>query len=291
MGVIELVSPDGCSRAAVSAFGARVLSWHCRGRERIFVPEALAADERAAPHGGIPVLHPQFGFFGPGRKHGLVRDNVWMHDGGDAHSASFRIVLGRAASDEPAHDVSLRVVLSDVALEVQLAVVNREDAASEFTCGLHTYLRVDDIAQATLAGLESTAYIDALAGLAETPAEATPLHSPTNVDRVYVKAPARLHIDDGHERLAIAQSGFGDTVVWNPGAEIARCFNDLNGEEWRRFLCVEAAQIKPPVVLAPGATWRGSQRLEVCGDDSLPVEQREDLLSRHFRRVRHPHVE
>lgn len=265
MGVIELVSPDGCSRAAVSAFGARVLSWQCRGRERLFVPEALAADERAAPHGGIPVLHPQFGFFGPGRKHGWVRDRAWVHEGGDAHSASFRIALGKADFAEPAHDVSLRILLSDTALDVQLAVVNREDATSEFTCGLHTYLRVDDIAEATLSGLESARYLDALAGLAETPAEAASLHPPINIDRVYVEAPARLHLDDGHERLAISQSGFGDTVVWNPGAEIARGFSDLQGDKWRRFLCVEAAQIKPPVVLAPGATWRGSQRLEVQG--------------------------
>ena len=265
MGVIQLVSPDGCSTAAVSTFGARELSRQCRGRERLFVPEALAADERAAPHGGIPVLHPQFGFFGPGRKHGWVRDRAWVHEGGDAHSASFRIALGEADFAEPAHDVSLRVLLSDNALEVQLAVVNREDAASEFTCGLHTYLRVDDIAEATLSGLERTGYLDPLAGLAEAPADAAALHSPINIDRVYVEAPARLHLDDGHEHLAISQSGFGDTVVWNPGAEIARGFSDLVGDEWRRFLCVEAAQIKPPLVLAPGATWRGSQRLEVQG--------------------------
>ena len=265
MGVIQLVSPDGCSTAAVSTFGARVLSWRCRGRERLFVPDALAKDESAAPHGGIPVLHPQFGFFGPGRKHGWVRDRAWVHEGGDAHSASFRIALGEADFSEPAHDVSLRILLSDAALEVQLAVVNREDAASAFTCGLHTYLRVDDIAEATLSGLERTGYLDALAGLAETPAEAAALHSPINIDRVYIEAPARLQLDDGHERLAISQSGFGDTVVWNPGAEIARGFSDLVGDEWRRFLCVEAAQIKPPLVLAPGATWRGSQRLEVQG--------------------------
>lgn len=213
-----------------------MLSWQCRGRERIFVPEALAADERAAPHGGISVLHPQFGFFGPGRKHGLVRDRERIHEGGDAHSASLRIVLGDAAFAEHAHDISLRVMLSDDAHEVQLIVVNREDAASEFTCGLHTYLRVDDIAEVTLSGLESTAYLNALAGLAETPAEAASLHSPINVDRVYGEAHALLELDDGRERLAIAQSGFGDTVVWNPGAEIACGFSDLDGDEWRRFL-------------------------------------------------------
>lgn len=265
MDVIDLVSPDGCSRAAVSTFGARVLSWQCRAREHIFVPDALAANEREAPHGGIPVLHPQFGFFGPGRKHGLVRDREWVHEGGDAHSASFRIVLGRAASDEPAHDVSLRVELSDSALEVQLAVVNRGDDASEFTCGLHTYLRVDDIAEVILSGLENTGYLDALNALAQTPAAAVALASPINVDRVYVVAPARLQLHDGQERLAISQTGFGDTVVWNPGADIARGFSDLENEEWRRFLCVEAAQIKPPLRLAPGNTWRGSQRLEVQG--------------------------
>ena len=50
-----------------------------------------------------------------------------------------------------------------------------------------------------------------------------------------------------------------DVVVWNPGpdADIA----DLPGDEWRRFVCVEAAAVELPVTLAPGAEWIGWQAI------------------------------
>jgi glucose-6-phosphate 1-epimerase len=56
-------------------------------------------------------------------------------------------------------------------------------------------------------------------------------------------------------------------VVWNPGAALAAGMSDLEPEGWRRMLCVEAAAVARPVVVAPGARWEGRQRLE-----ALPPE-------------------
>ena len=262
MGILPLVSPDGRSTAAVSTFGARVLRWNCRSRERIFVPALLEHDERAAPHGGVPVLHPQFGLFGPGRKHGVVRDREWEVEDRQPDTVELKLRLDAAEVAAAAYEVRLRVALSDTGLAMELAVTNTGNDPAEFTCGLHTYLRVEDIAEATLQGLEATAYLDALDDLALKPAASVALSSPIDVNRVYVEAPSRLRLADQAASLAITQSGFGDTVVWNPGASNPQEFADLAGDEWRRFLCVEAAQIKPPVQLAAGASWRGSQHLE-----------------------------
>lgn len=259
---VRLISPDGGSTAVVSTYGARVLSWNCAGRERLFVPAALANDEHAAPHGGIPVLHPQFGFFGPGRKHGLVRDRAWQVERHEAHQVVLRVALD-AAEAGAAYELGLHVVLSDDALAIELEAANNGTSVAEFTCGLHTYLRVDDIARAQLQGLAQAGFLDALDAMTAKPAENGNLRSPINVDRVYVQAPPNLQLDSGDASLAITQSGFADTVVWNPSAGIAAGFSDLAGDEWRNFLCVEAAQIKPPVQLAAGASWRGSQRLTV----------------------------
>ena len=55
--------------------------------------------------------------------------------------------------------------------------------------------------------------------------------------------------------------GFGDVVVWNPGEQLATRFGDLSPGDHRHFVCVEAAQIVQPVVLAPGERWMGMQRL------------------------------
>ena len=39
---------------------------------------------------------------------------------------------------------------------------------------------------------------------------------------------------------------------------------DLEPDAYRRMLCVEAAVARAPVVLAPQATWRGTQTLRVA---------------------------
>ena len=52
-------------------------------------------------------------------------------------------------------------------------------------------------------------------------------------------------------------------MVWNPGPEKARALSDLGDAEYREMVCVEAAAAAAPVVVQPGATWWGSQRVEV----------------------------
>jgi hypothetical protein len=54
-----------------------------------------------------------------------------------------------------------------------------------------------------------------------------------------------------------------ETVVWNPGATLAAKLADLPDDGWRHMLCVEAACIDTPVLLAPGARWQAWQQLTV----------------------------
>ena len=81
------------------------------------------------------------------------------------------------------------------------------------------------------------------------------------IDRVYRMAPQNLEVPERARSLAIRACGFPDTVVWNPGAAAAASLADLEPGGEQRMLCVEAAAAAVPVVLAAGATWRGSQRL------------------------------
>ena len=64
-----------------------------------------------------------------------------------------------------------------------------------------------------------------------------------------------------HSERVLAQEGFTDTVVWNPGREKAAAMPDL-GEGYRAMLCVEAAAVEPPVRLRPGERWEGVQAVE-----------------------------
>ena len=84
------------------------------------------------------------------------------------------------------------------------------------------------------------------------------------LDRVYPR-PAQamaLHAG-GAPRLRITQdAGWADTVVWNPGAALCARLADMPANGHAQMLCVEAAAIDAPVVLAPQAHWQAAQRLE-----------------------------
>lgn len=142
-----------------------------------------------------------------------------------------------------------------------LEIANTGDTPFAFTAALHTYLRVADIANVTLEGLQGCDYEDSANG--------GTLHREHNyevtfdgeVDRIHGDVVAPLLLVDGNENLAIEQEGFGDVVTWNPGEQLAARIGDLSPGYHRHFVCVEAAQIVQPVVLAPGETWTGMQRL------------------------------
>ena len=70
-----------------------------------------------------------------------------------------------------------------------------------------------------------------------------------------------LTLIDGSETLASEQEGCGDVVTWKPGEQLGARIGDLSPGDHRHFVCVEAAQVVQPVVLAPGETWTGMQRL------------------------------
>jgi len=80
------------------------------------------------------------------------------------------------------------------------------------------------------------------------------------LDRIYHQLPGPLQLESGGATLRLAQQGFTDAVVWNPGAQDAAALPDLADDEYPRFVCIEAALIQPDL-LAAGAEWHGSQQL------------------------------
>ena len=73
-----------------------------------------------------------------------------------------------------------------------------------------------------------------------------------------------MGLRDGDHCLQITQSAtLSNTVVWNPGAALCARLSDMYPDGYRSMLCVEAAQIDQPVMLAPLAQWQGWQELRV----------------------------
>lgn len=258
---IRLAS-EGAS-ALVSLHGAQVLSWlPADGRERLYLSQRAVFDGQAAIRGGIPVIFPQFGERGLLRKHGFARHRAWAFVGVDDDEAAFALSGDGSETGWPhPFRARLRVALSATRLALTLEISNTGTAPFAFSAALHTYLRVDDIANVAIEGLQGCDYEDSVNGGTLHRQHDYEVTFESETDRIYNDVVAPLVLQDGAHRLDIEQDGFGDVVVWNPGEALCGRIADLAPGDWRHFACIEAAQVLQPVVLGVGATWRGQQRL------------------------------
>lgn len=264
---LELALPEG-DRAIVALQGAQVLSWKTAdGVERLYLSPQAVLDGRTAIRGGVPVCFPQFNQRGPLPKHGFARNRTWQSVAAEPGTA----VLALRDDDESrllwphAFNARLEVALRPGSLTVAFFVENTGAEPLEFTLALHSYLRTSDIAAARLHGLGGLPFWNAVDDTHPAPlASGEALAFDSETDRVYQAAAAPLVLEDGLGRLSIAQDPvFGQTVVWNPGAELSARLTDMPDDGYRHMLCVEAAEIDTPVRLAPGETWSGAQQLAV----------------------------
>lgn len=256
------------STVEATAFGAHVLSWRCRGRERLYLSPHASLAAGKAIRGGIPVIFPQFAERGPGPRHGFARTCPWQVE--DTAGPSPQRLLFRLVDDETTRAswphrfaAELSVEPASDRLRTALTVRNRGDEAFEFTAALHTYLRVANVAGTLVHGLEDRPYLDSTRqGLHCEPDDA-PVRFEAELDRIYPDVPKPLRLTDGEELLRLEAEGFRDVVVWNPGRELAAGMSDLGADEHHRFVCVEAAAVLVPIRLEPGQAWTGAQILVV----------------------------
>ncbi len=266
---LSLSLPNG-DRLRVLLHGAHVVSWVAGGRERLYLSPRSAFDGQSAIRGGVPVCFPQFNQRGPLPKHGFARNLPWRADGPPVvtpEAAHMRLRLSASAATRQfwpqAFELTLALELRPGCLQLTLDVHNMDVVPLSFTGALHTYLAVDDIAAVQLAGLEGQPEWDALT---DRHGRATgSLRFQGGFDRVYDAASQALVLRDGQQRLRIEQSpGWAQTVVWNPGAELAAALPDLPADGYAHMLCVEAAQVMQAIAVPAGGTWQGWQRLSLA---------------------------
>ena len=255
-------------RVVVAHHGAQVLSWVAAGRERLYLSPRSVMDGQAAIRGGIPVCFPQFNQRGDLPKHGFARNLSWKVNAPRLDADAAHLVLSLTDGEQTrrwwdqSFEALLLIALTPGALQVDLAVRNTDTKPLHFTGALHTYLAVDDVAQARLLGLGGQAEWDAVTDRHGT--AAPELRFVGEFDRVYSAAPAGYELQDGPHTLLIEQDpDWAHTVVWNPGADKCAALADMPPEGWRHMLCVEAAQVYAPLTIEPGDFWQGAQRLSV----------------------------
>lgn len=273
--VLSLRADDG-ARARLQLHGGHLLSWIPAGEsaDRLYLSPISQPAPGVAIRGGVPVIFPQFAGEGPLPKHGFARTARWSRPQADSQEpASARATLVLSDSDHSravwpqAFHAQLEVKIGGDTLEIHLGVRNTGTREFRFTAALHSYLRVDDLADVELLGLQGLRYRDSADGGRERGEESPSVLFPGEVDRIYFDAPPRLLLRDGRQALELRQCGFADTVVWNPGVTKAAALADLPSGDYRRFVCVEAACVGTPIQLAPGASWNASQTLRALPRD------------------------
>jgi glucose-6-phosphate 1-epimerase len=277
MPALVLERPDG-ARAVGLLHGGHIVSWRAAGssQEQLYLsPQSLFADDKAI-RGGVPVIFPQFADRGPFVRHGFARTRRWQLLPGSTSVDAADPQLSLRLSDDAAtralwphaFTLDLTVRLGRDTLGIDLVCTNTGSAAWAFTAALHTYLAVHDLAQLQLHGLSGLACDDRVSG-ANGVRDASPLRIAGEVDRVYADVPGPLQLEArepaGLRRREIAQQGFTDVVVWNPGAARCAALPDMPADGYRHMLCVEAACVNRPVTLAQGQSWTGTQTLHAAG--------------------------
>jgi glucose-6-phosphate 1-epimerase len=259
--------------------GAQVLRWQPPGHEPVLFAGERLPDVHPA-HMGVPVVMPWFGNGPDGDltpSHGYARQAPWTRLHLTTRDSSVEVAYRldhETASGVDGFDAERGLLDATLdasfgeALTLALTVTNAGRQVAEVELALHTYLRVGDVEQVRLSGLEDAAYVDktATGGPAWREADGEPLTVRGEVDRVYDSAGA-VRVDDPvlGRVLTVSKEGSGSTVVWSPGESRGEALTDLAPGEWRRFVCVEAAAVGAhAVTLAPGAAHVLTTRVEVA---------------------------
>ncbi|HEX4936762.1 MAG TPA: hypothetical protein VFV33_26455, partial [Gemmatimonadaceae bacterium] len=215
----------------------------------------------------------QFGPFGALPQHGFARTVRWaVHDDTrrDVGGVTLRLTHHDVAAQRPASEVTAWphaftldaiVQVTGDTLAVRLEASNTGGADFTFTAALHPYLAVADAQATSVEGLTGLTYRDALLGGAMRREEGRTLPITGALDRLYYDAPDTLVIREPHRGLRVEKAGFPDAVVWNPGPSITASKRDFEPGDEERMVCVEAAVVGRPIVLAPGEQWVGVQRM------------------------------
>lgn len=244
MNEIRISTPQGAA-ATISLFGAHLMSWKTAdGQERLFLSQRSALDGSAAVRGGVPVIFPQFATRGDGLRHGFARTATWRlaeqgNDWAELVLAQTDLPRNHFQSWPRAFELRLRFTLQGDTLAMRYTVRNTGPQDFNWAGALHTYFAVTEFAQATLDGMPFSGALDEIR-------PATP----------------QLQLKTGAGTLQLAQQGFTEWVVWNPGAEGAAATADMDDNDYRRFVCIEPARVDKQV-LAAGAEWTGHHTISL----------------------------
>lgn len=237
--------------AEIALWGAQVFSYRPTGNQPVLFMPGNYDDYEAGSeiHGGIPICWPWFGRCGKegSRMHGIVRYMPWYVKSSEYSEDISEITLGFKSNEETRKiwnydfELSLKISVS-MKLTMELTSTNTGDKPFWVTEGFHPYLRVRDIDQVTIKGVDGCEFYDT-----ECPEKGD---KRIWVGDVTVEEGSKVFkvdkleyalIDNGLDRaIAMVSRGNKKLIVWNPGEAP---FVGLNDGDYKKFVCVEPSTL------------------------------------------------
>jgi len=243
--------------------GAQVTSWTPAGAEDVlFLSERSRWEAGRAIRGGIPICFPWFGNRAgdsAAPAHGFVRTKGWRLESITQGDRGITVSMFTESDAETKRSWAagfrlVHRVTFGPALTLELVVTNTGTGPMRFEEALHSYFRVARIGDVRVRGLDGASYLDKPDAYRQK-IQRGDITFVSETDRVFLDATDAIEIIDEHlrRRIRMAKEQSRATVVWNPWSERAHALSDLSGDEWTRFVCVEAGNVNACAVdLEPG---------------------------------------
>lgn len=256
-GLPMLVVENSLGRAVIALQGAHLMAFQPAGqREMLWVSPKSLFEAGKPIRGGIPLCLPWFGPATDGSSplHGFGRIMEWSLVAAEVCAdGATRVVLELAGDDKVSalwpHAFSFRLeVVVGTQLGLTLSAENRSAAAAPFAFAYHTYFAVPNVADARVAGLENTTFIDKTDNMARKIQQGD-VAITALTDRVYLDVPAVQTLKNAAGDVKI-ESDAKCAVVWNCWTN-DKNMADLGEGNHVGYICVERCDVADRAVSIP----------------------------------------
>jgi len=264
--------------ATIYLQGAHLTSWSPAGHGSVLWMSSASHYAAGTPlRGGVPICFPWFGAHGTDAAapaHGFARRVGWQLAGAEEVDGRVELSLRLTDTEEsrsgpwPCRFEAILSISVGTTLVLSLTVTNQDSTELSFEEAFHTYLRVGDVRECALGGLEASPFFDRTQASGELRTEPGQVRFDGEVDRLYVdNTTATLVLDKSEKRSTrVDKAGSADTVVWSPGPAVAARMSDVGQGEWLGMVCVETCNVgRSAVNLAPGERHTMTATFEVNG--------------------------
>ncbi len=248
-GFVMIEVTNDHATALISTYSGHVLSYQPNNSAEplLFVSEQASYEQGKAIRGGVPVCWPWFSDDGV-PAHGFVRDQQWNVAATQQQlDGSTKIILNIGHNQHSQEmwqykfNLQLEITVGET-LSMVLTTSNLDEQDFTISQALHTYLAVGDVNEIEIIGLDGTHYLDKTTGFGKGQQKGD-ISIDGEFDRIYGSLQQNVLLRDPvfNRQIRIWSPKSTTAVIWNPGQAKTVEMTDLANNDYKKFICIEAA--------------------------------------------------